>query len=608
MVMPSSGRRSRNAFRLRPRSRVLREFALTALLAAGLGSVAALADSDHNNSGPSVSTVDGAVRGFTKNGVNIFLGIPYAAPPVGNLRWQPPQPVKRWKGTLDASQYGNTCPQVTELGAFAGPSSVSEDCLYLNVFTTGASKNGKKKPVIVWIHGGGNIDGETNDYDASKLAAGGPDGTATVVVTLNYRLGLLGFYSHPALNKEGHLWGNYGILDQQAALRWVQRNIAAFGGDPNKVALGGQSAGAQDTGANQVSPYSSGLFTRAIYQSSPGFFSTLPSADTALTRGKNFATAAGCSGSNAAAAKCLRDLPASRILQLQGTPNADGPYTAGLFVDGTIIPMTPEQAFSSGKFNKTPIMGGAVKDELTFQTGITEYFSGPPQAPMTADQYNAAVTGPAAAEYPLSSFGGDPMLAYERYLTDPNKCRELHVIKLWAPQVPTYAYDFTYQDAESTSTPAGSRDTSSRRTSGGRSFRRRTTISRTGSGSSNPSSIVSARRPLKPSRCRAASRSWIGSSASRFRRKRRRSTSASRSRSRADGLSRNSRRRQSYGDHCVFSNVDFIIERGERVALVGVNGAGKSTLIKILAGAEPVTAGDYTLGHNAQPDYFAQNQ
>lgn len=416
--------------------------AMMAVAAAGLTFNVAIADS-----GPVVGTVDGPVRGYSDKGVNIFLGIPYAAPPIGKLRWQPPAAMKRWKGTLDATHFGNTCPQVTELGAFAGPSSTSEDCLYLNVFTTGASKNGKKKPVIVWIHGGGNIDGETNDYDASKLATGGPAGVPTVVVTLNYRLGILGFFSHPAINGEGHLWGNYGILDQQAALRWVQRNIAAFGGDPNKVALGGQSAGAVDTGANQVSPFANGLFNRAIYQSSPGFFSTLPSASDALAKGNKFATDAGCSGSNSDAASCLRKLSVARILQLQGTPNADGPYTAGAFVDGTVIPLTPEQAFTSGKFNKMPVIGGAVKDELTFTTGITEYFSGPPQAPMTADQYAAAVTGPAAAQYPLSSFGGDTMLAYERYLTDPNKCRELHVVRLWAPQVPTYAYDFTYKNA-----------------------------------------------------------------------------------------------------------------------------------------------------------------
>ena len=223
----------------------------------------------HGSSGPVVSTDKGSVRGFVENGVYSFLGIPYAAPPVGNLRWRPPAPAKRWDGVRDATEFGNICPQVTELGAFAGPTSITEDCLYLNVFTTGTSHHGGKKPVIVWIHGGGNLDGATNGYDGSKLARGGPLGTPTVVVTINYRLGLFGFLSEQHLNSEGHPWGNYGILDSQAALRWVQRNIAAFGGDPNNVTLGGQSAGAIDTAANLISPASAGLFHRAITQSSP---------------------------------------------------------------------------------------------------------------------------------------------------------------------------------------------------------------------------------------------------------------------------------------------------------------------------------------------------
>jgi para-nitrobenzyl esterase len=194
--------------------------------------------------------------------VNQFLGIPYAAPPTGDLRWKPPAPTAH-HALLDATKFANTCPQVTTLGPFAGPTSTTEDCLYLNVFTTGTSPS---KPVLVWIHGGGNITGETNDYDGSKLAAGGPLGTPIVVVTINYRLGLFGFVSESHLNAEGHPWGNYGILDQQAALRWVQANIAAFGGNPNNVTLGGQSAGAIDTTANLISPAAAGLFHRAITQ------------------------------------------------------------------------------------------------------------------------------------------------------------------------------------------------------------------------------------------------------------------------------------------------------------------------------------------------------
>lgn len=401
--------------------------------------------SGHSEDGPVVNTAEGPVRGYTKNGVDIFLGIPYAAPPVGNLRWRPPQPVRHWTAPLNATHYGKTCPQIYELGVFAAPTSTSEDCLYLNVFTTGESHS--KKPVIVWIHGGGNFDGESNDYDGSKLATGGSIGTPTVVVTLNYRLNMFGFFSHPAINAEGHPWGNYGILDQQSVLSWVQRNIAAFGGDPTRVALGGQSAGAQDTAANVLSPLANGLFNRAIVQSTPGFttFATLAAA--AATDGINFAAGAGCPGTDAATAACLRKLSAARILQLSATSVANAPFVPGLIVDGSVIPIPPAQAWATGQFNKMPMMGGAVKDEWTFFSGINEWFSGPPQAPITADQYPAAVGPVVAAEYPVSAYGGDPMLAYDRAFTDQFKCTELHIVQLWAVQVPTYAYDFVYQNA-----------------------------------------------------------------------------------------------------------------------------------------------------------------
>jgi len=417
---------------------------LAAVAATAVPAVAQAGRGDADG-GPVVNTAEGPVRGFTKNGVEIFLGIPYAAPPVGDLRWTPPQAVRHWTETRDANRYGKTCPQVYQLGVFAAPTSITEDCLYLNVFTTAEGHN--SKPVIVWIHGGGNFDGESNDYDGSKLATGGSIGTPTVVVTFNYRLNMFGFFSHPAINAEGHRWGNYGILDQQAVLSWVQRNIAAFGGDPTRVALGGQSAGAQDTAANVLSPLSKGLFNRAIVQSTPGFTTFVAPAAVAATNGINFAAAAGCPGTNAAAAACLRKLSAARILQLSATGAANSPYVTGLIVDGSVIPIAPGQAWTTGQFNKMPMMGGAVKDEITFFTGINEWFSGPPQAPLTADQYAAAVGPVLAAEYPVSAYGGDPMLAYERAVTDQFKCTELHVVQLWAVQAPTYAYDFVYQNA-----------------------------------------------------------------------------------------------------------------------------------------------------------------
>ena len=353
----------------------------------------------------------------------------------------PPQPPGH-HGLLDATEFANTCPQVTELGAFAGPSSTTEDCLYLNVFTTGTSP---KKPVLVWIHGGGNVDGETNDYDASKLAKS--PSSPTVVVTLNYRLGLFGFFSETHVGTHG----NYGILDQQAVLRWVKANIAAFGGDPSKVALGGQSAGAQDTSANMISPGAAGLFNRAIPQSGPT--SALATAATALARGNAFAAAAGCSS-----AACLRGLSAARILQLQGTPNANAidptlklTYVVGPYVDGTIIPHQPETAWTTGAYNKMPILGGRVHDEGNFGLSITEYFTGPPQVALTQAQYLANNPANVLAEYPLSNYGGNAEVAQDRVNTDPGQCRELHVLKAQGltngASNGIYAYDFNYQNA-----------------------------------------------------------------------------------------------------------------------------------------------------------------
>lgn len=408
---------------------------------------------------PLVQTSRGPVRGFVKHGVDTFLGIPYAAPPVGRLRWRPPQPHARWQRPLNATAYGPTCPQVTEFGVFATPSD-TENCLYLNVFTPKLARHGRRGlPVLVWIHGGGNVDGESNDYDGSKLATGGKHGGSdTVVVTLNYRLGLLGFLANPALDSEGHNFGNYGIMDQQAALRWVKRNIAAFGGDPHNVTLGGQSAGALDTQANVISPLSAGLFERGINESwlASGLITPL---STALSKGEAFASAAGCSGTNAAVAACLRRLSVAQILHLQGTASTNGPYTNQVMVDGTVIPRTTEQAWSTGKYNHVPMMGGSAEDEGNFFIGITEYFSGPPRTPMTAADYTTDVTrtysppaypaGTAAkvlAQYPLANYP-TPQLADDAVTTAPIACTNLHNAGLLAERVPVYDYTFDYQHA-----------------------------------------------------------------------------------------------------------------------------------------------------------------
>jgi para-nitrobenzyl esterase len=336
--------------------------------------------------------------------------------------------------------------------------------LFLNIYTTGTSATPARRPVIVWIHGGGNFDGSSNDYDGSKLATGGPEGVETVVVTLNYRPGLLGYLAHPSLDLQGKPWGNYGTLDQQAALRWVVDNIAKFGGDPSKVTVGGQSAGSYNALAMIASPLSKGLAHRVIAQSSPAFSWEWPGKDATLKKGVAFAEAAGCKGSTKVAADCLRALPVERILQLQGTPDANGPFLTGRpFVDGTIIPKQPSEIWRSGAYDRVPIMAGGTGDEYSFFTGIKQYFSGygAAQKAMDATVYAEAtkagafcqwckglnVPEGAAARYPLSDYGTDAMLAYQRMVTDVARCLEVQVLREWAKMVPTYAYDFTYAES-----------------------------------------------------------------------------------------------------------------------------------------------------------------
>jgi len=403
-----------------------------------------------------VQTESGQVEGFIKDGVAEFLGIPYAAPPVGKLRWRPPEPPAKWHGVRQAQEFGNICLQVTTLGPFAGPANANEDCLYLNVYSPDVHPSAHELlPVMVWIHGGGNVDGASNAYDGSKLATQGH----VVVVTINYRLGLLGFMSHPAIDAEQHLFSNYGILDQQAALRWVRQNIRNFGGDPGNVTLGGQSAGSVDTEANVISPLAKGLFQRGIFQSV--LLEPVP-LQTAEANGVAFAVAAGCgSGTDAAAVTCLRNLSAQRIFQLSGSASTQVPYETQITIDGQILPGRFTALIENGQFNHMPIMSGWVEDEQNFSLGITEFFSGPPRVPASATDYNQRIaafgTNPnyppgtqarAAALYPLSHYSS-PQLALDAIGTDAIACEQRHTNQLLASQVRVYEYEFDDRTAPS---------------------------------------------------------------------------------------------------------------------------------------------------------------
>ena len=424
-------------------------FRIGLAFAAGFAFVAAPQAADA--AGPVVKIAGGKVQGFIQNNVATFLGIPYAAPPVKSLRWAPPQPAAAWTDTLQATSFGPTCAQITTLGVFAGPANNNEDCLYANVFTPNLQANAGL-PVIVWIHGGGNLDGESSDYDGTKMATEGN----TVVVTFNYRLNLMGFLSVASLDSEGHNFSNYGLLDQQMALRWVKQNIAKFGGNPDNVTLGGQSAGADDTGLAMLSPLAAGTFQRGICESFCPV-ANLPTIAAAEAVGAQFADAVGCGGKTGAAqAACLRAVPAATVEAVAGTASAASAYVLGPVLDGTILPIQPPTAWATGKFTHMPLMNGNVQDEQDFTLAITEYFSHPRAAP-TAAQYTTAISNSYASPtypegtaekvlklYPVANYPS-AQIAWDRAGTDPRICSEMALNKVLAPQIPVYAYLFEDQ-------------------------------------------------------------------------------------------------------------------------------------------------------------------
>ena len=221
---------------------------------------------------PRALTESGAISGVHESGLNVYKGIPFAAPPVGDLRWRPPAHVASWTGTRKADAFAPACMQTGVSMPGETPPAVSEDCLYLNIWTP--AKNGQAKlPVIVWIYGGGYINGSASMplYWGDKLAHKG-----VIVVTIAYRLGPLGFLAHPELTRESphHSSGNYGLMDQIAALEWIQKDIAAFGGDPKNVTIAGQSSGSMSVSMLMASPLAKGLFQRAIGESG-GLFEPL---------------------------------------------------------------------------------------------------------------------------------------------------------------------------------------------------------------------------------------------------------------------------------------------------------------------------------------------
>ena len=392
---------------------------------------------------PTAQTESGLVTGLTAEGMNEFLGIPYAAPPVKNLRWRPPARYGTFPGSsLLATQFGSECTQ---------PGGGSENCLFLNVYTplttSAVAKHGL--PVMVWIHGGGFTTGGGDLYDPNPLVKNG-----VIVVTINYRLGYLGFFAQSAIDAEHHIKGNYGFMDQQFALRWVRRNIAAFGGDPTRVTIFGESAGGLSIYAQLASPLAAGLFHGAISESGSylefqDYFSymvPLAVGETAgnglVPSGAAIADNVGCTSQKSA---CLRAVPAA--MMIAGEP------AAFPFVDGSLLTQTISAAFASGEFNRVPVISGTNHDEYRLFVAYEYDRVGNPI--LTSAEYDTGVTAlwgtglapSVLALYPFASypFGGEALAASG---TDGEfSCPARNADQSLSKYVTTYAYEFNDENA-----------------------------------------------------------------------------------------------------------------------------------------------------------------
>jgi para-nitrobenzyl esterase len=335
---------------------------------------------------PKALTQSGAISGARESGLSVYKGVPFAAPPVGDLRWRPPAPVAPWTGTRKTDAFAPACMQTGVSMPGETPPTVSEDCLYLNIWTP--AKSGLEHlPVLVWIYGGGYTNGSASMplYWGDRLAHKG-----VIVVTIAYRLGPLGFLAHPELTRESphHSSGNYGLMDQIAALEWIQKNIAAFGGNPKNVTIAGQSSGSMSVSMLMTSPLAKGMFQRAIGESG-GLFEPLQLAPKFLLAnaerdGEKYAVSLG-----AISLQELRSLPAAKLA-------GDGGGIVHAVIEPYVLPVSPYEAFTSGQQNDVPLLIGSNADEAraltdashvkaaTFDSDIEHSFGQLPPALMAA--------------------------------------------------------------------------------------------------------------------------------------------------------------------------------------------------------------------------------
>jgi para-nitrobenzyl esterase len=390
---------------------------------------------------PQAQVAQGMLEGkVLASGIRGFFGIPFAAPPVGDLRWKAPQPAKSWTGVLKADTFGNNPMQKPVFGDinFRAP-QMSEDCLYLNVWTP-AKKAGEKLPVLVYFYGGGFIAGDGSEYryDGESLAEKG-----IVTVTLNYRLGIFGFFSHPELTAESlyHASGNYGLLDQNAALKWVKENIAAFGGDPNKITIAGESAGSISVSAQMVSPLSKNLIAGAIGQSGAMINPTLAAVTLAdnESHGLNFAKR--FKGGSLAE---LRALSATDLLE---EASKWGLFSTRATIDGYFLPKSPAEIFAAGEQADVPLLAGWTSAEIPYMGFMQGQYPSPENYAARVKAVYGEKAGEVLKLYPgkteqevivsATALGSDGFIVYSTW-----KWLDLH---RKTTKQPVYAYIFSKQ-------------------------------------------------------------------------------------------------------------------------------------------------------------------
>jgi para-nitrobenzyl esterase len=397
----------------------------------GLSGNASLAQ---DRDGLVVRTESGPIRGVHNGAVDAFLGIPYAAPPVGDKRWLPPQPAESWNDIREAKAFGAYCAAAKSTN---GPRSEAEDCLFINVWRPSDVSADAKLPVYAFVHGGGFINGSSNQADMTEIV----EKTGVVGVSFNYRLGALGFFSHSDITKDS---GDFGLMDQQAALRWIHDNIAAFGGEPARITLGGESAGGYSVCAHLAAPGSAGLFAQAMMQS--GSCASIPLAQAQKNAGV-IADAVGCKGPDAA--ECLRAVPVGKLIDVPYPPYG----VVALPTDGTpLLPVAPRKAVADGSFQRVAIVIGANRDEArTFRQdslGLQEAdydkwvkntFGD------KADKILAQYPWPKDADQYTGTYLSGAAWTDSGYVFGIGGCANLKLTQDLAKYTPVYAYEFGHR-------------------------------------------------------------------------------------------------------------------------------------------------------------------